>query len=65
MVGLGGWDEGSIKYSHMASLKSKRKIFIQSAVEFLKHHKLDGLDLNWQFPGDRGVPLPIREIWYF
>ena len=36
MVGLGGWDEGSIKYSHMASIKARRKTFIQSAVEFLK-----------------------------
>lgn len=39
-LGIGGWNEGSTNYSLMASSPDRRRIFIASAVEFLKyiHH---------------------------
>lgn len=53
-LGIGGWNEGSKNYSIMASSLDRRKIFIASAVEFLKTYGFDGLDLDWEFPGSRG-----------
>ncbi|XP_011156409.1 probable chitinase 2 [Solenopsis invicta] len=53
-LGIGGWNEGSANYSMMASSPDRRKIFIASAVEFLKTYGFDGLDLDWEFPGSRG-----------
>ncbi|XP_076356556.1 chitinase-3-like protein 1 [Tachypleus tridentatus] len=54
LIAIGGWNEGSVKYSNMASDSGSRKIFIESVVEFLKKHKFDGLDLDWEYPAARG-----------
>lgn len=35
-LGIGGWNEGSINYSMMASSSDSRKTFIASTVEFLR-----------------------------
>lgn len=35
-LGIGGWNEGSINYSMMASSSDRRKTFIASTVEFLR-----------------------------
>ncbi|XP_050451312.1 probable chitinase 2 [Cataglyphis hispanica] len=53
-LGIGGWNEGSINFSMMASSSDNRKTFIASTVEFLRTYKFDGLDLDWEFPANRG-----------
>lgn len=47
MVSIGGWNEGSNKYSALVSSASNRKIFVQSALAFIQKYDLDGLDLDW------------------
>ncbi|XP_071534026.1 probable chitinase 2 [Panulirus ornatus] len=54
LMAVGGWTEGSKKYSAMASTSETRKIFIDSAVKFIQKHKFDGLDLDWEYPANRG-----------
>ncbi|CAL4170495.1 unnamed protein product, partial [Meganyctiphanes norvegica] len=51
-VGIGGYAEGPQKFSTMAAKPALRKTFIDSMVIFIKEHKFDGLDLDWQFPAE-------------
>ncbi|XP_071539685.1 chitinase-3-like protein 1 [Panulirus ornatus] len=54
LLAVGGWNEGSAKYSNMAKSAANRKIFIDSSVELLKAHNFDGLDMDWEYPTQRG-----------
>jgi len=52
IVSVGGINaEG---FSDMAASSATRRIFAESAVKFIDAHRLDGIDINWQYPT---VPL--------
>ena len=42
MIAIGGWNEGSTKYSGMAKDKKKRQKFVNSTLDFLQKHNFDG-----------------------
>jgi chitinase len=50
MVACGGWG-GSGGFSDMAASVDSRKKFVDSAVRFLLEYNLDGLDIDWEYPG--------------
>ena len=54
ILSVGGWNEGSEKFSSLASDSDKRVTFSSNAVKFLRRHGFDGLDLMWQYPARRG-----------
>ncbi len=50
-IAIGGWgDSEGDKYSRMVNSESARANFVQAALEFLREHKFDGLDLNLEYP---------------
>jgi chitinase len=53
MIALGGWWEGSEKYSDMARDPNLRREFVKSAVDFLVQYDFDGLDVDWEYPANR------------
>lgn len=54
LIAIGGWNEGSTKYSLMAGSKKSRKQFVHSVVRFLEKHGFDGLEVDWEYPTKRG-----------
>ena len=54
LVSVGGWG-WSGNFSDVAFTDSTRKIFAKSAVDFLKKYKLDGIDLDWEYPNQIGA----------
>ncbi|XP_049845623.1 probable chitinase 2 [Schistocerca gregaria] len=60
-IAIGGWNEGSANYSHMASTPTTRQQFIRSVVNFLRKYNFDGLDLDWEYPTQRGGVPSDRE----
>ncbi|HEY2861101.1 MAG TPA: glycoside hydrolase family 18 protein [Terracidiphilus sp.] len=59
LISVGGW-LWSGKFSDMALTKKSRARFIQSAVDFVKQYNLDGLDIDWEYPGLPGATQAFR-----
>ncbi len=57
LVSVGGWT-WSTHFSEVASSDSSRKVFAKSSVDFLKKYKLDGIDLDWEYPNQVGAGNP-------
>ncbi len=59
MIACGGWG-GSGGFSDMAATADNRKVFVKSVIEFIEEYKLDGLDMDWEYPGMYGAGNPYR-----
>jgi chitinase len=54
ILAIGGWNEGSEKYSEMASNATLRAKFVDSVLDILLKFGFDGLDFDWEYPANRG-----------
>ncbi|KAL1402578.1 hypothetical protein pipiens_019709, partial [Culex pipiens pipiens] len=62
LVAVGGWNEGSQKFSTVAQSPALRLRFAKDAAEFCERMGFDGLDVDWEYPGQRdGDPSVDRE----
>ncbi|KAL1132660.1 hypothetical protein AAG570_010612, partial [Ranatra chinensis] len=52
-IAIGGWNEGSVIYSTMAADPEARKTFTKSVMDLIMKYNFDGLDLDWEYPGQR------------
>jgi chitinase len=50
LVAVGGWT-WSGGFSDAALTGASRERFVRSAVAFVERHGLDGLDIDWEYPG--------------
>jgi GH18 family chitinase len=50
LVSVGGWT-WSGNFSDAALTSESRKKFVNSAVDFVRRHDLDGFDVDWEYPG--------------
>ncbi len=60
LLSIGGWN-GSVGFSSAALNPQSRKILIDSAMQILTTYNLDGLDLDWEYPGLPGAGNPFRK----
>ena len=59
LVSAGGWS-WSGAFSDVALNKQSRSAFVESAVAFIQNYNLDGLDLDWEYPGLIGAGNKFR-----
>lgn len=60
LASVGGWT-WSGGFSDMALTRESRRRFIESTVQFIRTHELDGIDLDWEYPGLPGYGNPHRQ----
>lgn len=59
MLSVGGW-LGGAGFSDAALTSEGRARFAKSAVDFLEKYDLDGLDIDWEYPGLAGAGNVFR-----
>ena len=61
LLSIGGWGRG--KFTPMAASSEKRQLFAQSCLEFCQQWGIDGIDIDWEFPGSNssGEASPTDE----
>jgi chitinase len=60
LISIGGWT-WSKGFSDAVLTEESRKVFINSAIDYLIRHDLDGLDFDWEYPGLPGDSNPYRQ----
>ena len=60
LVSVGGW-AWSGGFSDAVEDAAKREIFAGSAIDFMVKYRLDGIDLDWEYPGLIGNNNPFRK----
>ncbi|CAH4028204.1 unnamed protein product [Pieris brassicae] len=58
LLAIGGWNEGSSRFSPMVASKERRKEFVRNVIKFLRQNHFDGLDLDWEYPAFRDGGKP-------
>ncbi len=53
LISVGGWDYSRL-FSDVALTEASRTKFAQSCIELITTHKLDGVDIDWEYPGSGG-----------
>lgn len=61
LLSIGGWGRGN--FTPMAKDVTKRKAFAKACRTFCDKYKLDGIDIDWEFPGSNssGETSPSNE----
>ncbi|XP_017147081.1 chitinase-like protein 3 isoform X1 [Drosophila miranda] len=54
LVSIGGWLEESSDFSKMAADSRKRERFIASVIDFIYEWRMDGIQIDWRYPTQRG-----------
>ncbi|HUX44938.1 MAG TPA: glycoside hydrolase family 18 protein [Terracidiphilus sp.] len=60
LVSVGGW-LWSGGFSDAARTSQSRNVFADSVMAFLQRYQLDGLDVDWEYPGMRGAGHKFRK----
>lgn len=62
LASLGGWNEGSEKYSKVVEDPVKRAVLVNAVISFLSKYGFDGLDFDWEYPSRRDSDNPEDKV---
>lgn len=67
LVSMGGWSEGSERYSKVIGDRVKRARLVNSVYDFVVKYRFDGFDFDWEYPAKRGGAASdyVRKIIYW
>ncbi|BGP14946.1 hypothetical protein JCM10213_007252 [Rhodosporidiobolus nylandii] len=54
LIAIGGWSDSQY-FSGAVSTSSKRDVFVSSIVSLVNTYNLDGVDIDWEYPGTQGA----------
>jgi chitinase len=58
ILSVGGW--GADNFSDAALTDDSREKFARSAIDLVRRYALDGIDLDWEYPGQPGPGIKYR-----
>ncbi|XP_052899745.1 mucin-5AC-like [Anopheles moucheti] len=58
LLAIGGWNEGSSRFSPLVADAERRNQFVKNTIKFLRQNQFDGLDLDWEYPAFRDGSKP-------
>lgn len=61
LLAVGGWNMGSEPFTKMVATPASRSEFATSTVKFLRDRNFDGVDMDWEYPANRGSPPEDRQ----
>lgn len=53
LISIGGWT-WSKNFSDAVLTPTSRALFAKTSVDIIRQYKLDGVDIDWEYPGQRG-----------
>ncbi|XP_038675549.1 chitotriosidase-1-like [Scyliorhinus canicula] len=63
LLGFGGWNTRTSRYLNISNTLERRTAFINTAIEFLRRHRFDGLNLDWRFPRRESNPAKYKQYF--
>ncbi|XP_057303738.1 chitinase-3-like protein 1 [Hydractinia symbiolongicarpus] len=63
LLAVGGWTHRSVGFTDIVKTPESRLNFITKAISYLKEHDFNGLDLDWEYPAQRGSPPGDRHLF--
>ena len=64
LLAIGGWNEASNRFSKLVADPDMRHNLVKSSISYLRQHKFDGLDLDWEYPSSRDGSDPADRSNY-
>ncbi|USX25667.1 glycoside hydrolase family 18 protein [Oxalobacteraceae bacterium OTU3CINTB1] len=61
VVSVGGWN-WSNRFSDVADSPAARANFVASSVKLMRRYALDGIDIDWEYPTEVGVPCVAGRV---
>ncbi|XP_014246008.1 chitinase-like protein 4 [Cimex lectularius] len=53
LAAIGGWREGSKRFSAIARSEESRRTFAKGVIQFLRQYNFEGINIDWQYPAFR------------